>query len=243
MMFRLVLPAVFFAAAICGEVWLAKVNRKTAVASVEESAFAALGGFRSLAAEIVWFRADRLQDEGRYVELAQLAKTLTLMEPHTPEVWSYAAWNLAYNVSIMMATPEDRWRWVYAGLTLLRDDGLRINPRSAELYRELAWMFQIKIGGDIDSAADVYRVQWRGIVEDVARRDAWEELAMSRQGMSEVESIYGVSDRGDPMYSAIYWAHRGLAYAKGRDRAFLNELIRQTLVIIRNGGIIKKKKN
>ena len=66
---------------------------------------------------------DRLQDEGRYVELAQLATVLTRMEPHTPEVWSHAAWNLAYNVSVMMPTPADRWRWVEAGIRLLRDCG------------------------------------------------------------------------------------------------------------------------
>ena len=102
--------------------------------------FAALGGLRSIAAEVIWFRMDRLQDEGRYVELAQLANALAAMEPHTQEVWSYAAWNLAYNVSVMMTTSEDRWRWVAAGLELLRDRGIALNPRSPELHRELAWM-------------------------------------------------------------------------------------------------------
>ena len=47
---------------------------------------AGLGGFRSIVAEVVWFRADRLQDEGRYAELAQLSTWLTYLEPHTPEV-------------------------------------------------------------------------------------------------------------------------------------------------------------
>ena len=32
-----------------------------------------LGGFRGMAAEVLWARADRLQDEGRYLELVQLA--------------------------------------------------------------------------------------------------------------------------------------------------------------------------
>ena len=91
---------------------------------------AGLGGFRGIIAEVVWFRADRLQDEGRYSEMAQLATILTSLEPHTPEVWAYAAWNLAYNISVMMPTAEDRWRWVEAGLKLLRDDGLRLNPAS-----------------------------------------------------------------------------------------------------------------
>ena len=174
-----------------------------------EGVFAALGGLRSLAAEIVWFRADRLQEEGRYVELAQLASTLTALEPHTPEVWSYAAWNLAYNVSVMMPTPQDRWRWVLAGLRLLRDEGLAVNPKSSELHRELAWMFELKIGADIDTAAGLYRAEWRKIVEDVRARDAWEELRMEPRLMRRIEETTGFGDWTDPQLSAIYWAAKG----------------------------------
>ena len=204
--------------------------------ALQESAFAALGGLRSIAAEVIWFRADRLQEEGRYVELSQLAGTLTLMEPHTPEVWSYAAWNLSYNVSIMMATHEDRWRWVTAALKLLRDDGLRLNPTSAELYRELAWMFQLKIGANLDAASYLYRRKWRAIVEDVAARNAWDELRMDPTRMDEVARNTGIADRADPQFSAIYWASAGLPYAKGNDRAFLEEIIRQAIVIHAHGG-------
>ena len=174
-----------------------------------EGALAALGGLRSIVAEVVWFRADRLQEEGRYVELAQLASALTLMEPHTPEVWSYAAWNLAYNVSVMMATHEDRWRWVEAGIRLLRDEGLRLNPKSSELCRELAWMFELKIGAHIDDASPLYRQKWREIVEDVRSRNAWQELGMDPRAMSAIEKATGFDDWTDPQLSAIYWAARG----------------------------------
>ena len=202
--------------------------------AVEEGIFAALGGLRSIVAEIVWFRADRLQEEGRYVELAQLAHALALAEPHTPEVWSYASWNLAYNVSVMMQTGEDRWRWVEAAMSLIRDDGLRINPSSAELYRELAWLFELKIGADLDDAAPVYRRKWREIVTDVERRGAWEELSMNPMVMNEIEAVYGISDRADAMYSAIYWAHLGLKHAKkGVDARMLETIVRQAVVIYR----------
>lgn len=197
------------------------------------SALAAIGGFRSIAAEIVWFRADRLQEEGRYVELAQLAATLTFLEPHTPEVWSFAAWNLAYNVSVMMPTLEDRWRWVEAALKLLRDDGLRLNPHESELYREIAWLFQIKIGGDIDSAAPVYREKWREIVAEVSASGDWQRLGMEPGAMKEVEEICGKSDWGDPLLSAVYWAGKGLPYAEGNVKVFLNEIIRQSVFICR----------
>lgn len=218
------------ATAVAAQVGVAKMRPATGPAAVE-SAFAAFGGLRSIASEVVWFRADRLQDEGRYVELAQLARALTLSEPHTPEVWSYAAWNLAYNVSVMMNTEADRWRWVKSALTLLRDEGLEYNPKSAELYRELAMLFEFKLGLDIDEAAGYYRAEWKRIVEDVAGRNAWGELRMNPEKMRAFESASGLTDRADPLYSAIYWALEGLPFADRRTRPFLNEIIRQSMVI------------
>ena len=200
--------ALLFAASAAGQFAL-RAHRPPSAPVVAEGALAALGGLRSIAAEVVWFRADRLQEEGRYVELAQLASALTLMEPHTPEVWSYAAWNLSYNVSVMMATHEDRWRWVEAGIKLLRDEGLRLNPKSAELYRELAWLFELKLGADIDDAAPTYRAKWREIVEDVRARGAWDELRMKPEAMKAIERATGFDDWTDPQLSAMYWAAHG----------------------------------
>ena len=206
-------------------------TRTSASPALAEGAFAALGGLRSIAAEVIWFRADRLQDEGRYVELAQLASALTAMEPHTPEVWSYAAWNLAYNISVMMPTHEDRWRWVNAALHLLRDEGLTLNPEDPELCRELAWMFELKLGTNLDAAGETYRAKWREIVSDVAARGAWEELKMEPRLMADVVREAKGDDWGDPCLSAIYWAKLGLRKASAEDRHFLKEIIRQSRVI------------
>lgn len=200
--------AVLAALAVWGQLRLRGL-RPNAAPFLSEGVIAAIGGLRSVAAEVVWFRADRLQEEGRYVELAQLASTLTFLEPHTPEVWSYAAWNLAYNVSIMMPTPADRWRWVHAAIRLLRDEGLVRNPASPALCRELAWLFELKLGTDLDAAAAVYREEWRRIVEDVAARNAWPELRMDPAAMRRIETATGFDDWTDPQLSAIYWAAAG----------------------------------
>lgn len=226
--------AVFLALLSVGLQFALRAVRPASAPAMTEGALAAFGGIRSIVAEVVWFRADRLQDEGRYVELAQLASTLSYLEPHTPEVWSYAAWNLAYNISVMMPTHEDRWRWVNSAIVLLRDKGLVINPTESELYRELAWLFELKLGTNLDAAAPVYRAKWREIVEDVARRNAWEELRMDSRVMDEVTKAYRLSDVADPMFSAVYWAHIGRVVSKKKeDLAFLNEIIRQSCAIYR----------
>ena len=233
--------AVFLALLSVGLQFALRAVRPASAPAMTEGALAAFGGIRSIIAEVVWFRADRLQDEGRYVELAQLASTLSYLEPHTPEVWSYAAWNLAYNISVMMPTHEDRWRWVNAAIVLLRDKGLVINPTESELDREPAWLFELKLGTDLDAAAPVYRAKWREIVEDVARRNAWEEIRMDRRVMDEVTKAYGLSDVADPMFSAVYWAHIGRVVSKKKeDLAFLNEIIRQSCAIYRRSRKVEK---
>ena len=208
------------ALAVGGQIFL-RQSRTQAVSAVAEGSLAVLGGLRSIAAEVVWFRADRLQEEGRYVELAQLADVLTRLEPHTPEVWSYAAWNLAYNVSVMMPDPEDRWRWVLAGIRLLRDGGLGLNPDSPEILRELAWLFELKIGTDLDSGAAVFRREWKRIVEDVRSRGAWHELGMDPAEMGRIETETGFDDWTDPQLSALYWARRGGHVALARQASIL----------------------
>jgi len=200
--------AALAAVSVVGQALL-RSRRPDSASALAEGAFAALGGLRSIASEVIWFRADRLQDEGRYVELAQLASALALMEPHTPEVWCYAAWNLAYNVSVMMTCDEDRWRWVEVAIRLLRDEGLRLNPRSPDICRELAWLFELKIGANIDSAAPCYREKWRRIVDDVKSRGTWEELGMDPTEMARIEQLTGFDDWTNPQLSAIYWGARG----------------------------------
>ncbi len=219
------LAVLLLLACAAGGQLLLRAKRPDSAPALAEGALAALGGLRSIAAEVVWFRADRLQEEGRYVELAQLASALAFLEPHTPEVWSYAAWNLAYNISVMMPDAESRWRWVEAAIRLLRDEGLRLNPRSSDLLRELAWLFELKIGLDIDSSAAAYRTYWRAKVEDVRRRGAWAELGMDPREMARIEQKTGFDDWGDPFLSAIYWAVRGNH----------PEIVRQSVRLYRKG--------
>ncbi len=120
----------------------------------------ALGGFRGLLVDALWVRASQLQSDGKFFELVQLADWVTKLEPRSAAIWAFHAWNLSYNISVMMSSPEDRWRWVRHGIGLLRDEGLRYNPGSAQLYAELGWMFQHKMGGETDQAHWTYKREW-----------------------------------------------------------------------------------
>ena len=148
----------------------------------------ALGGFRGLLADVLWLRATRLQEDGQYFELVQLADWITKLEPRFTTVWAFQAWNMAYNISVLLEQPPDRWRWVRHGISLLRDEGLRYNPGSAGLHRELAWLFSHKMGGDTDQAQLYYKKAWAaemaalfdGPQPDYAR---WQAVAAGREAL------------------------------------------------------------
>jgi len=81
----------------------------------------ALGGFRGLISNALWMRANDLQDDDKFFEMAQLADWITKLEPNYVQVWLVQAWNMAYNISVKFKDYPDRWRWVRRGIELLRD--------------------------------------------------------------------------------------------------------------------------
>jgi len=127
----------------------------------------ALGGFRGIIADILWMRSARLQYEGKFFELVQLADWITKLEPRFSEVWAYHAWNLSYNISILFPNHADRWRWVRHGFSMLRDEGLMYNPGEPRLLYELGWIFQHKIGGNSDEAHLYYKQAWANEMQSV----------------------------------------------------------------------------
>ena len=121
----------------------------------------ATGAFRGLLVDILWIRADRLKEQGQFFDAKQLAEWITVLQPRFAEVWEFHAWNMAYNISVTIpeTRPDQRWQWVKNGYELIRDQGIEKNPKSILLYRELARIFQHKIGGVTDEAHKYYKIQ------------------------------------------------------------------------------------
>ncbi len=127
----------------------------------------ALGGFRGLAVDYFWIRMELLRQEGRIYEANQLANWICKLQPHFVRVWSFQGWNLAYNISVMTRTFKERWNWVHNGITLLRDEGIKYNPKAISLYRELGWIFFHKMGMYMDDFHLAYKRQWAWDIERV----------------------------------------------------------------------------
>jgi len=137
----------------------------------------ALGGLRAIIVDALWMRVTNLEREGRFFEIVQLYDWIGKLQPRFTKVWSFAAWNLAYNVSSNFPAeePQQRWRWVKRGIEVLRDQGIPNNRKAADLYRELAWLYYHKIGDTADAAHRYYKVQLAIEMEDVFGKPPYEE--------------------------------------------------------------------
>ncbi len=116
----------------------------------------ALGGFRGLIADILWIRAGDLQQKGKYYELVQLSDWILKLQPKFSAAASHMGWNMAYNVSVACKRPEDRWRWVRRGIQLMQD-AVTMNPNDPNVYHELGWIYQHKLGNVLDDAQRYYK--------------------------------------------------------------------------------------
>ena len=207
----------------------------------------ALGGFRGLISNFLWMRANDLQQDDKFFEAAQLADWITDLEPHFAQVWAFQAWNMAWNISVKFKDAGDRWRWVDRGIELLRDNGLRYNPNNTLLYQQLGWIFQSKMGQNLDDANMYYKAQWADAMENFfgANGTNFDQLLQpqtaedfKRLGVftnefklepafaKSVDDKFGPFDWRLPEAHAIYWGAKGLdAAAKNPDKVKADDLI------------------
>ncbi len=143
----------------------------------------AMGAFRGVFVNWLWFRANDLKEKGQYYEAMELARAITRLQPRFPHVWVFHAWNMAYNISVATQTPEERWQWVQAGIRLIRSEGIPANPNDMLLHKELAWIFLHKVAGITDDANQYYKRQvaqeWTIVLGEPPARSAADR---SREG-------------------------------------------------------------
>lgn len=141
----------------------------------------AIGALRGLIVDYLWIRLTMMKEKGLFYEIMADADLITKLQPRFPQVWAFHGHNMAYNVSVMTNTPEERWEWVRAGIDLVRNRGLRYNPNDLVLHRELAFWFGHKLDGISDDAHLHYKREfareWHLLLGpppvDHAGREAW----------------------------------------------------------------------
>ncbi len=119
----------------------------------------AIGAVRGIIVDYLWIKVNLRKQAGLYFEVMADADLITKLQPRFAAVWAFQGHNMAYNISVIHNTPEERWEWVKAGINLVRNKGLRYNPNDLQLHRELAFWFSHKIEGVADDAHFYYKTE------------------------------------------------------------------------------------
>ncbi len=94
----------------------------------------AIGALRGIIVDYLWLKVNMMKEEGQFYEVMSDAELITKLQPRFAQVWGFHGHNMAYNISVLTNTPEERWDWVKAGVDLVRNQGLRYNPNDVVLH-------------------------------------------------------------------------------------------------------------
>jgi hypothetical protein len=188
--------------ALAGRAEMVYTDRAEDNESAEVALGIAMGAFRGVFVNLLWMRANDMKEAGKFYEAVELSKAITRLQPRFPRVWVFHAWNLAYNISVMTKTREERWNWVNQGIQLLRDQAIPANPNDLLLHKELAWIYLHKIQGTTDDANQFYKrmvaMEWTFTMgpppkrgpEDMDRERAIEKYASWLSGFQNAAGTF-----------------------------------------------------
>lgn len=145
---------------------------------------AALSGFRSLVADVIFIQAYVAWENTEWGRLLLLFREATTLQPRSILFWDMAAWHMAWNASVAAlhdeSQPNESLRkkaadeYIALGKDFL-ERGIRNNPDRPQLYESLARLERDKLG-DHAAAARLYAqaAKLPGAMEYVERFAAYE---------------------------------------------------------------------
>ena len=116
---------------------------------------AALSGFRSLVADIVFIQAHVAWERTEWGRVLLLLREATTLQPRSILFWDMAAWHMAWNASVAAlrdrSQPDEALRrkaqreYIELGKDFL-ERGIKNNPDRPQLYESLARLYKDKLG-------------------------------------------------------------------------------------------------
>ena len=167
---------------------------------------AALSGFRSALADILWIQADSAWRRVEWGRMKLLMDTVTALQPRAMLFWDNAAWHMAWNASV--AAFDDRrqprealrvkaqFEYFKVGEDyLLR--GIQNNPDRCLLYHKLGALYSIKFK-DHAKAADYYEkaLRFPNAPEYLKRFVAYEMAEVPGREQDAYQRLLGFYNQG-----------------------------------------------
>ena len=147
---------------------------------------AALSGFRSLVADVLWIRAHVAWERTEWGRMVLLFNNVTALQPRVTMFWEMAAWHMAYNAGVAarndpklpreaLRIKAERQYWDIGRDFLQR--GIRNNPDRYVLYDRLGTLLRDKYKDHAGAAEAFARVATFEDAPKYAKRFAAYELS------------------------------------------------------------------
>jgi hypothetical protein len=105
-----------------------------------------MGGFRNIISDIMMVRLQYLIENHDFIEVQYLSELVQELNPDSPHLTIFNAWNLAYNVTIVTPDEQTKWYFLNSALELLTNAITDENTKNNAVLRyELAILYLNKL--------------------------------------------------------------------------------------------------
>ncbi|MEI8342012.1 MAG: hypothetical protein WCH43_10830 [Verrucomicrobiota bacterium] len=171
---------------------------------------AALSGFRSIVADLLWIKAHTEWEKTEWGTMALLFNTVTALQPRNVMFWEMSAWHMAWNASLSaLQDPKQpsmkmRLKAQREYFDLGRDfliRGIQNNPDRYKLYEQLAYLYKEKYG-DHCAAAEQYEkaAQFPDAPTYMKRFGAYELAACPGHEKEAYEKLHALFKEGESQW-------------------------------------------
>jgi len=122
-----------------------------------------LGGFRGPYVMWLWVKVEEDKRKKIHFDLIDRYTKIAMLQSDYPQVWTFLAWNLAWNLPVQWQSLERRYQWIRRAIEFL-GEGHRKNPHSAHIAAEMGRIYSEKLGRSQE--AEYYR---RRVSEEFGR--------------------------------------------------------------------------
>ncbi|HNQ34915.1 MAG TPA: hypothetical protein PKN80_02500 [bacterium] len=154
-----------------------------------------LGGFKGLAADLLWLQVESLFHSGQHYKMLPLFQSITFLQPKFITPWAVGGWHMAYNISVKAKNEEEKQFWIKHGVDFLAE-GIKNNPERYDLYFELGWTYFNKVK-DYANAVKYFELAAKfprpEYVDDVLAH-AYEENGQIKEAIATWERILAGPD-------------------------------------------------
>ncbi len=167
---------------------------------------AALSGFRSLVADVVYIQAHVAWERTEWGRVLLLFRQVTTLQPRSLLFWDMAAWHMAWNASVAASRdpnlPNDAMRrraqreYFELGKDFL-ERGIKNNPERPQLYESLARLYREKLKNHAAAARYFARAAaFPGAMEYNERFAAYELSYVPGREREAYATLRALYDRG-----------------------------------------------